>query len=78
LRGSLPKKSFTVFCTSGMRVWPPTRITSATSLLDTPASFMAMPARLDRLLHQILDQRLELRARELDVQVLRPDASAVM
>ena len=32
LRGSLPKKSFTYFCTSGMRVWPPTRITSAMSL----------------------------------------------
>src|SRR5213082_470739 len=31
LRGSLPKKSFTYFCTSGMRVWPPTRITPATS-----------------------------------------------
>ena len=42
LRGSLPKKSFTTFCTSGMRVWPPTRITSATSLIDRPASLSAM------------------------------------
>ena len=38
LRGSLPKKSLTCFCTSGMRVWPPTRITSATSPDDRPAS----------------------------------------
>src|SRR6266480_4343561 len=37
LRGSLPKKSFTYFCTSGMRVWPPTRITSATSAVARSA-----------------------------------------
>jgi hypothetical protein len=41
LRGSLPKKSLTAFCTSGMRVWPPTRMTSSTSLIDSPASFSA-------------------------------------
>jgi hypothetical protein len=41
LRGSLPKKSFTYFCTSGMRVWPPTRITSCHVAADRPASFSA-------------------------------------
>ena len=30
-RGSLPKNSLTLSCTFGMRVWPPTRITSEMS-----------------------------------------------
>ena len=38
LRGSRPKNSCTFFCTSGMRVWPPTRITSSISEAATPAS----------------------------------------
>src|SRR5665213_1773427 len=42
LRGSLPKKSRTYFCVSGMRVCPPTRMTSATSLASSPASLSAM------------------------------------
>lgn len=41
LRGSLPKKSATFFCTIGIRVWPPTRITSWMSETDRPASFSA-------------------------------------
>eukprot|EP00966_Prymnesium_polylepis_P297867 6882224-Prymnesium_polylepis.1 len=36
LKGSLPKKPWTTLCTFGMRVMPPTRITSATSLVETP------------------------------------------
>ncbi|CRR39629.1 hypothetical protein PAERUG_E15_London_28_01_14_08984 [Pseudomonas aeruginosa] len=42
LRASLPKNSATVFCTSGMRVWPPTRITSWISETSRPASFSAV------------------------------------
>src|SRR6267142_2340241 len=42
LRGSLPKSSRTVSITFGMRVWPPTRITSSISDILTPASLMAM------------------------------------
>mmetsp|Transcript_14788 Transcript_14788/g.29945 ORF Transcript_14788/g.29945 Transcript_14788/m.29945 type:complete len:235 (+) Transcript_14788:741-1445(+) len=38
LKGSLPKKALTVSCTFGMRVMPPTRMTSLTSEVDTPAS----------------------------------------
>src|ERR1700687_3425495 len=41
LRGSMPKKSRTYFCTSGIRVCPPTRMTSATSLASSPASLSA-------------------------------------
>mmetsp|Transcript_56072 Transcript_56072/g.128738 ORF Transcript_56072/g.128738 Transcript_56072/m.128738 type:complete len:343 (+) Transcript_56072:717-1745(+) len=38
LKGSFPKKSETTDCTLGMRVIPPTKITSFTSLFETPAS----------------------------------------
>mmetsp|Transcript_37172 Transcript_37172/g.84198 ORF Transcript_37172/g.84198 Transcript_37172/m.84198 type:complete len:282 (-) Transcript_37172:657-1502(-) len=38
LNGSWPKKPCTTDCTFGMRVMPPTRITSFTSEIDTPAS----------------------------------------
>ena len=54
-----------------MRVMPPTRTTSLISAALRPASFNAMPARLDRLLHQVVDQRLELGAGELHGQMLR-------
>ena len=40
-RGSLPKIDFTISATFGIRVWPPTRITSEMSEPDTPASFIA-------------------------------------
>jgi hypothetical protein len=42
LRGSLPKNSFTSSCTLGMRVMPPTRMTSPMSETFTPASLMAI------------------------------------
>ena len=42
LRGSLPKNCLTVSCTFGMRVWPPTRITSLMSSSLTPASLIAI------------------------------------
>ena len=41
LLGSLPKKSFTICWIFGMRVEPPTRITSSTDLGSSPASFSA-------------------------------------
>uniref|UniRef100_A0A7C9ADP3 Uncharacterized protein n=1 Tax=Opuntia streptacantha TaxID=393608 RepID=A0A7C9ADP3_OPUST len=39
LLGVLPKISWTISCTLGTRVIPPTRRTSSTSLVDIPASF---------------------------------------
>ena len=42
LRGSLPKNALTASCTLGMRVCPPTKITSSMSLADTPASLRAV------------------------------------
>ena len=47
LRGSLPKNSLTASCTFGMRVWPPTRITSWTSETFRPASLIAVRHGLD-------------------------------
>ena len=41
LWGSRPKSSRTSSWTLGIRVWPPTRITSSTSFAATPASFIA-------------------------------------
>ena len=41
LCGSFPKSCFTASCTFGMRVWPPTRMTSLMSFWLTPASCMA-------------------------------------
>ena len=70
-RGSLPKNSFTCFCTSGMRVWPPTRMTSDTSLADRPASFSAMRQGSMVFLTRSSTSDFELGARELHVQVLR-------
>ena len=58
--------------TFGMRVMPPTRITSLISAAVRPASFSAERQGADGLLDQILDQRLQLGAGQLDVQVLRP------
>ena len=40
--GSLPVSFFTSACTAGMRVEPPTRMTSSISPLESPASFMAL------------------------------------
>ena len=42
LRGSLPKNSFTLSCTFGIRVWPPTRMTSPSSESFSPASLIAI------------------------------------
>ena len=42
LRGALPKNFSTASCTMGMRVCPPTSITSSMSLTDKPASLSAI------------------------------------
>ncbi len=42
LRGSLSKISLTFSCTFGIRVWPPTKITSSISDADKLASFIAI------------------------------------
>src|SRR5450759_3932985 len=81
LRGSLPKNSLTLSCTFGMRVWPPTRITSSISESLMPASLTAIShglvvffdvdlTRLDRLLDQLLYQAFELDSLYLDLEVL--------
>ena len=71
LCGSLPNNCFTTSWTFGMRVMPPTRTTSSISAAVRPASLSASPARLDGLLDEIVDQRLELGAGELHGQMLR-------
>jgi len=68
--GSLPKNSRTLSITLGMRVWPPTRITSLISSSLTPASLTAMRAGLDGLRDELVDQRLELGAGDLSSSVL--------
>ena len=72
LCGSLPNSSLTICCTRGMRVEPPTSTTSSIFDGSTPASASACFVGPDRLLQQVLDQLLELRARQLHLQVLRP------
>ena len=71
LCGSLPNNCFTTSCTFGMRVMPPTRTTSPISAADRPGILQRLPARLDGLLDQVVDQRLELGAGELHGQMLR-------
>ena len=38
LEGAFPKKLVRRSCTTGMRVWPPTSITSSIALVETPES----------------------------------------
>ena len=71
LCGSLPISSLTFSCTAGMRVMPPTRTTWSIFGLSMPASSSACLRRADRALEQVGGDLLELRARELQVEVLR-------
>ena len=50
---------------------PPTRTTSLISPAERPGILERLAARLDGLLDQVIHQRLELRARELQGQMLR-------
>ncbi len=78
LRGSLPKNSLTFSCTLGMRVMPPTRMTSSMSDTDTPASLMAV--RQGAMVRSIRSStRLSSLERvSLMFRCLGPEASAVM
>ena len=71
LCGSLPNSCFTTSCTFGMRVMPPTSTTSLICAAEMPASLMRLLAGLNRLLDEVVDQRLELGAGELHGQMLR-------
>ena len=64
LFGGLPKISSTLRCTAGMRVMPPTRITSSISLAGEARVVERLLARLDQAVDQVGDQLLELGARE--------------
>ncbi len=79
LCGSLPNSSLTIAWTFGMRVDPPTSTTSSIFDGSRPASASACLVGADGLLQQILDELLELRPRQLHLQVLGTGlASAVM
>jgi hypothetical protein len=54
-----------------MRVCPPTSTTSDIGCLQASVLQRSI-ARFDRALDQVVDQRFQLRARQLDVEVLRP------
>jgi len=71
LLGSRPKNSCTISCTFGMRVWPPTRMTSSISFLSMSASNQRALAEVDGPLDEIDGELLELGARERPLQVER-------
>ncbi len=72
LCGSLPPNIFfTASTTAGMRVMPPTRITSSMSAGFMPASASAFLHRLGGLRHEIGDEVIQLGTREVEHEVLR-------
>mmetsp|Transcript_31801 Transcript_31801/g.78466 ORF Transcript_31801/g.78466 Transcript_31801/m.78466 type:complete len:370 (-) Transcript_31801:216-1325(-) len=78
LNGSLPNKLVTTDWTLGMRVMPPTRITSATSLVETPASRRQF---LHGSMVRWMSESVSSSSLARDILMLRclgPDASAVM
>ncbi len=70
--GSLPTTSRTLSCTAGMRVMPPTRITSSISARREAGVAERLLRRADGALDQVADELGQLRARERQVEVLRP------
>ena len=78
LRGSLPKISFTFSCTFGIRLWPPTKITSPISSMLTPASFRAV--RQGAIVRSIKSSTNDSKLVRVifTTKCLGPDASAVM
>ena len=71
LCGSLPISSLTSSTTAGMRVMPPTRTTWSIALGSRPASASAFFVGSTVRLEQVRGQLVQLRARELEVEVLR-------
>ena len=71
LCGSLPISSLTFACTAGMRVMPPTSTTWSIFDASRPGVGERLLRRADRALEQVVRELLELRARELQVEVLR-------
>ena len=72
LWGSLPLNiALTASTTAGMRVWPPTRITSSISPGFRPGVLEGGLHRPRRLVDQVPDEVLELGARERHHEVLR-------
>ena len=53
LDGGLPKNLVSRSCTSGMRVWPPTSMTSSMSLAVSPASTITCADDLERAVDQL-------------------------
>ena len=79
LCGSLPNSCFTISCTFGMRVMPPTRTTSSMSRGGDAGILQRVLHRLDGALDEIVDEALELGARlSFSVRCFGPEASAVM
>jgi len=71
LRGAFPKCSRMRSWTSGMRLWPPTRITSSTSRGRIPSPEHAV-ADLEGPVHEVPGEIVQLRAGERQAQVEGP------
>ena len=70
LCGSLPNSCLTASCTLGMRVMPPTRITSSIWLRGDAGILQRLLHRADGLLDQIIHQAFQLGAGDLDGEML--------
>ena len=78
MRGSLPKKSVTVVCTKGIRVCPPTKITSCISEGDSPASANAVFTGSNERVTRSSTKDSSLDRDNFTTRCLGPVASAVM
>ena len=78
LCGSFPKNSLTISCTLGIRVIPPTRITSLISFAVHPASFSALRQGSRQRLTRSSTSDSNFARVILRFRCFGPDASAVM
>ena len=78
LCGSLPISSLTFSCTAGMRVMPPTSTTWSMSDGVEARVGERLLRRADRALEQVVRELVQLRPRQLQVEVLRALGVAVM
>ena len=76
--GSLPKNSLTLSWTKGILVWPPTRITSLISEVETLASLSAVSTGLRVLETRSLTKDSSLALVSFRRRCLGPEESAVM